>query len=262
MLSLAGFNRASAARIALALDEAAAVCGDSMLILRLVRLKDMALDSRTKNLRAWKVDRATLSVARELSAGLRGGAKLWDVLKPLSEIETGLYDRERKKSAASQPEAEKRRLFEQLRAVALEIDWLSARRQRLVEEGAAKKGMSFELSREEFEACSARLRQAQARFEQTRRTLRAMDSVLLMKSEEAGLAALEKYYAAMPDVSALEEKQVRLEIQLEDMQRYNDAVSRLHEEWEQTLTAIANMDAPEKTAPKLQPQPEKTAMKE
>ena len=248
MLSLADFNRASAARIALALDEAASICGDAALILRLARLKDMALDSRAKGFHARKIDRKTLAVARELCRSLKGGAKLWDVLKPLSEIETGLYDRERKNGAASRPEEEKRRLFEQLRAAALEIDWLTARRQKLAEAGAAKKGMDYELGREEFEACSARLRQAQARFEQTRRTLRAMDTVLLMKSEEAGLAALEKYYAAMPDLNAMEENQVRLEMRAEEMQRYNEAVSRLHDEWEETLTALAGMDAPEAPA--------------
>lgn len=236
------FNRASAVKIALALDEAACASGDAMLILRLARLKNMALDSRTRNWRAWQTDRQMLAVARGLSGSLRSGAQIWDVLKALGEVERGLYDRERKKGASTPLEEEKRRLFEQLRVLALEIDWLTARRQKLVADGAAKKGMNIELNREDFNACSRRLRQVQAAFEQTRQALRAMDSVLLLQSEEAGLAAMERYYAAMPELSELEEKQVRMEIQLEDMQRYNEATDRLKQEWEAAMTAFAGMD--------------------
>jgi len=253
MLSLMmEFNRASAARIALALDDAACASGDAMLIQRLARLKNMALDSRTKNWRAFQTDRRTLELTRGMAGSLRGGAMIWDVLKALGEIERGLYDRERKKGASTPLEEEKRRLFEQLRVLALEIDWLTARRQKLVADGAAKKGMNIELNREDFNACSRRLRQVQAAFEQTRQALRAMDSVLLLETEEAGLAAMERYYAAMPELSALEERQVRMEIQMEDMQRYNEATDRLKQEWEAAITAFAGMDEPVVSEPAAQ----------
>lgn len=210
-------NRASAARIALILDEIAGRAEDVSLMIRIVRLKNLALGSRTDSRFARRADRRTLRAARRLSREIAGRGETWTLLGSLSEIEDGLYDRERTVLREDVLTQRKRRLFTLLRSQASEMDQLAHRRRQLDESPVS--GAAEMLRREELDALGRRFSLLTASFEQTRRALRAMDSVSLLRSEEAGLAALERDCALLPDSETFAMQQDRLELRREALDR-------------------------------------------
>lgn len=223
-------NRASAARIARALDEAALRVDDETLLLRLGRLRNLALDSRTDSPSAPRTDRRTLIACRQLNQRLLDGAALWELPGVLAEIERGLFDRERRSGEESPLYEQKRRLFDRLRALASEMDALALRRRELVDAGADSRrdfDPSDALRRDEFVACGRRLTQLQAEYRRTSAALQAMVSVHLLHSEEAMLDSLERDCASLPDPVEAERRQLRLELREEALNRRTAAMLNL-----------------------------------
>lgn len=223
-------NRASAARIARALDEAALRVDDETLLLRLGRLRNLALDSRTDSPSAPRTDRRTLIACRQLNQRLLDGAPLWELPGVLAEIERGLFDRERRSGEESPLYEQKRRLFDRLRALASEMDALALRRRELVDAGADSRrdfDPSDALRRDEFVACGRRLTQLQAEYRRTSAALQAMVSVHLLHSEEAMLDSLERDCASLPDPVEAERRQLRLELREEALNRRTAAMLNL-----------------------------------
>lgn len=225
-------NRASAQRIVRALDEASLRMEDPMLLLRLGRLRNLAMDSRTDNPAAPRLDRRTLGACRRLAQRLRDGAALWELLAPLGEIERGLFDRERRPDAETPLYEQKRRLFDRLRELSAEADGLSLRRRQLAQQGAGLEegSAAAELCRQEYEACGRRLRHLNNACRQTGAALQAMVSVQLLASEEAMLKSLERDCEKLPDPDELERRQLRLTLMEESLQRRAEAVAALRED--------------------------------
>ena len=225
-------NRASAARIVRALDDAALRVNDVTLLLRLGRLRRLALDSRTDNPAAPRTDRRTLIACRRLNQRLLDGAALWELPGVLAEIERGLFDRERRACEESPLYEQKRRLFDRLRALASEMDALALRRRELVDAGAKSPASAdFDpaqaLRRDEFETCSLRLNRLQAEYRRASAALQAMVSVHLLESEESMLASLERDCAALPCPDEAERRQLRLELRAEALDRRAAAMADL-----------------------------------
>ena len=210
MMNRVDRNRASAARIVRALDEAALRLDDATLLLRLGRLRNLALDSRTDSPSAPRTDRRTLIACRQLNQRLLDGAALWELPGVLAEIERGLFDR--------------------LRALASEMDALALRRRELVDAGADSRrdfDPSDALRRDEFVACGRRQTQLQAEYRRTSAALQAMVSVHLLHSEEAMLDSLERDCASLPDPVEAERRQLRLELREEALNRRTAAMLNL-----------------------------------
>ena len=244
-------NRASAARIVRALDDAVLRVDDETLLLRLGRLRSLALDSRTDSPSAPAVDRRTLVACRRLNQRLLDGAALWELPGILSEIERGLFDRERRPAGESPLYEQKRRLFDRLRGLACEMDALELRRRELVTAGADSErdfDPSDALRRDEFVACSRRLDHLQADYRRTSAALQAMVSVHLLHSEEAMLESLERDCACLPDPAEAERLQDRLELREEALNRRTSAVLNLRRQ-DDCAAPVRNVPLPPQPAP-------------
>lgn len=241
-------NRASAAKIALLLDEATVLTDDAALLTKLVQLKCMALDSRSPSRLACRADRNTLQYARRLLGRLQDCAETYEVLPLLQEIEQGLFSREQTAGdETSRLAARKRMLLARCRSQAGEIDVLEARRRQIAAEGANATEAESKLLREAFIACSDRLKLAQQEFDRTLAALRAMDSVLLLRSEEETVAALAKEHAHLPDPDALEEDAWRTEIRRAQISDRVQAIDALRKKvFEEEVQPAAVPEAPAK----------------
>lgn len=207
-------RQTSIAAIAQMLDEAAVRAADSLIFMRLLRLKDQALQCRARSLTTLRTDRKLRAELPMLFGAVASGDPA-EILPVLEKIETLLFERERprrmpKQSALVQG---KRELFAQLRVHAMQIDLWTSRKQALIRTGIALDGAAGQINRAEFEACSDRLQTALNNFRQTLNALKAMDSVLLMQSEEATLRRLEELYRTyLPDPEVFEDRVLRTEV--------------------------------------------------
>lgn len=237
MFSLVSWNRASAAKVASALDEAAACSGDSMIIRSLIRLKNLALESRARGFRVRKADRANLEKIAELKQLLRDGAEMYEVMHRINEIESGVYERERSRGAESQMVVNKRRLFGQLRALNYQIEWLEQRRTRLAREGYSLTGgdqndPSLAVYRDEFVICTQWLKQALATHAMVRRSIRNMNTVHMLLSEERCLAQMERDSANLPSVEEVERMLDRIAVQTQESSSNAETLDALRREFE------------------------------
>lgn len=213
--------------IAAALDEAAAAAEDCMILMHLLRLKEQALSCRANTLNARRADRMLAREANALKTAVSCGDPS-EILSILERIETGLFDRERPRSASRRDELTltKRALFARLRQQAMQIDLWTARKQALVDTGLSPDLPAGKIHREEFLACSRRLRSVQNAFQQTLDMLRAMDNVLLMHSEEESLRRLEQLYAdKLPNPDAFREQLWEIEIRGSMLSEKLDAIN-------------------------------------
>lgn len=221
-------NRASAAKIALLLDEATMLTDDVTLLTQLVALKDRALSSRCACRRARRSDRRTRREVHRLIEALQNGAEPYSAFPLLREIEQGLFIRESAaNSESAQLTARKQMLLARCQSQALEIDALAVQCRKIIAEGTSASGTAAQLLRESFQSCSDRMKLVKREFDETLQALRAMDSVLLMRSEEEAVAALEKVHAHLPDPDALEEDTWHTELRRAQMNERVGAIETL-----------------------------------
>lgn len=230
MFILTDFNRRSAVRVALALDELSDRIAEPLAILCLARMKNQTLDSRTASLSARRADRQALKLIAQLSEALKLGLEFWDVLPRLREVERALLERERRRGKEAPLIAQKRLLLQELQELAVEIDDLDRRQAKLIWLGASESGPVAELHGDSFDACDRRMHQLSRRFAQLRLAIRAMDSVQLLHSEEVALAQLEKDCALyLPDPDEMEADIWRLEMKDQAFRERAEALARLRE---------------------------------
>lgn len=213
--------------IAAALDEAAAAAEDPMILMHLLRLKEQALGCRAHTLCARRIDRMLIRNAAALKEAVSCGDPA-ETLSVLDRIETGLFDRERPRFATRRDELviTKRALFARLRQQAMQIDLWSARKQALADKALPADRAHGQINREEFLACDRRLQSVRRAFQQTLETLRAMDNVLLMHSEEESLHRLEQLYAdTLPDPDTFREQLWEMEIRGNMLQEKLDVIN-------------------------------------
>lgn len=238
-------NRESAAELASALDEAAALAKDNMIIRGLIRMKNLALDSRTDNPAAKRIDRENLERINRLKGLIRDGAEVWNLMQKMNEIETALYDRERRRDSESQLVVDKRRLFVQLRALSCQIDWLEARRAKILRDSMSLSketdAMRIELNGDEYNQLTLWLRQTIANYNMTRQSLQNMNTVQLLHSEEKSLALLDRSSAGMPSVEEIERMVDNIDVTMEMNRKKAEAIEALRREFE----SIAGANSPE-----------------
>ena len=238
-------NRESAAELASALDEAAALAKDNMIIRSLIRMKNLVLDSRTDNPAAKRIDRENLERINGLRGLMRDGAEVWNLMQKINEIETALYDRERKRDSESQLVVDKRRLFVQLRALSCQIDWLETRRAKILRDSMSLSretdAMRIELNGDEYNQLTLWLRQTIANYNMTRQSLQNMNTVQLLQSEERSLALLDRSNAGMPSVEEIERMVDKIDVAMEMNHEKAEAIEALRREFE----SIANVNSPE-----------------
>lgn len=225
MKKIVKIKQTAVSAVAQMLDEAAAIAEDTAIVLRLLHLKEEALRCRAAGLNARRIDVNLRRAARSLLK-IADGDPI-ELLPITAEIETLLFEREQTFSFSRQDKLvrNKRALFNQWRQQAVQIDYLNNRKQAIVQNGVDLEGLDAQINSEQFDACDRRLKAMHRAFCQTWSALRAMDSVLLMHDEEAGLRRLEQIYrSVLPDPDAFEESAWRTEIRTDILREKTDRI--------------------------------------
>lgn len=249
-------NRASAAKIALLLDEATMLTDDVTLLTQLAALKDRALSSRCACRRARRSDHRTRREVHRLIEALQNGSEPYRAFPLLREIEQGLFIRESAAdSESARLAARKQMLLARCQSQILEIDALAVQCRKIIAEGMSASDTAAQLLRESYQSYSDRMKLAKREFDETLQALRAMDSVLLMRSEEETVTALEREYAHLPDPDALEEDTWRTELRRAQMNERVGAIETLRKKAFDSVEATPDElreQAPSEAAPATQ----------
>ena len=154
----------------------------------------------------------------------------------MNRIESLIYAREQKRGTDTELVLKKRELFEQLRALAYEIDWLENKRTQILRQSISvpenqKNSCAAELFREDYVACTQWLEQAAAQYEMTRQTIRSMNTVHMLRIEESSLAQLERDRAILPSAAEMTAMMDRIDGRIGQHSEQANATEALRREW-------------------------------